>query len=49
MLNKIVATMLAMVMAIAVVGCNTVKGAGQDIKAGGEAISDTASDVSKKM
>jgi entericidin B len=29
--------------------CNTVEGAGQDIKAGGQAISNTASEVKQEM
>lgn len=30
-------------------GCNTVAGAGADIQKGGEAVTDTAKDVQKKM
>lgn len=33
----------------AVVGCNTVAGAGKDVERGGEAIQETAKDVQKKM
>jgi predicted small secreted protein len=36
-------TMLAASVAIA--GCNTVKGAGQDVSAAGHAVSDTAQDA----
>jgi entericidin B len=43
---------LAMLLAtatIALSACNTIEGAGQDLKAGGEAISKTANDVKKKI
>ena len=33
----------------AISGCNTVAGAGQDVKAGGEAITDGARDVQRKL
>lgn len=33
----------------ALTACNTIGGAGEDIKAGGDAISDTADDVKDKM
>lgn len=34
---------------LALAACNTVQGVGQDVKSGGEAISNTASDVQKKL
>ncbi len=34
---------------VAISGCNTVAGAGQDIERGGQAIEGTAKDVQKKM
>jgi entericidin B len=53
MLKKIlliVTTLAAITLApIALTGCNTVAGAGTDIKSGGEAVTDTAKDVQKKM
>ncbi|HEX6141564.1 MAG TPA: entericidin A/B family lipoprotein [Geminicoccaceae bacterium] len=38
---------LFMIMALA--GCNTISGAGEDIGAAGEAMSDTAEDVEEDM
>lgn len=41
---------LILLMAIAgLIGCNTMEGAGKDISAGGEAITDSAKDVKKGM
>lgn len=34
-------------VSFALTGCNTIKGAGQDISAGGKAISNAAEDVQK--
>ncbi|MCZ4305168.1 entericidin A/B family lipoprotein [Zoogloeaceae bacterium G21618-S1] len=34
---------------LALTGCNTIKGAGQDIEAGGEKVQETAQDVKNKM
>jgi predicted small secreted protein len=31
------------------IGCNTIEGAGKDIKRGGEAVSETAKDVKRDM
>jgi entericidin B len=42
-----IAMLLAAMFMIA--GCNTVKGAGQDIEAGGEKVQRSAEDVQKKM
>jgi predicted small secreted protein len=45
-------TIKGLVLALAVMGlsaCNTISGAGQDIEAGGEAISDTAKKVQSDM
>ena len=46
-------TILAMLMLVGVLGsvagCNTVNGMGKDIERAGEATSDTARDVSRKM
>ncbi len=46
--------MLLVLLTLAVAGgaltaCNTIGGAGEDIKAGGDAISDTADDVKDQM
>jgi entericidin B len=43
-------TMIASVLLVGLAAaCNTVQGAGQDIKAGGQAISNTASEVKQDM
>lgn len=42
-------SLLFMCAGLALAGCNTVAGAGKDIKSGGEAVEDTARDVQKKM
>lgn len=49
MLRKffVAATLIASVGAV--VGCNTVAGAGKDVERGGEKIQETAKDVQKKM
>lgn len=39
----------ALVMALGISACNTVKGAGEDIESAGDAISDTANDVQNDM
>lgn len=49
MFYKALILMLGVVMTTAVVGCNTVKGVGQDVQAGGEAISTSAQKVSNKL
>jgi predicted small secreted protein len=36
-------------MALALSGCNTMKGMGEDVSAAGGAMSDTAEDVEQKM
>lgn len=40
---------LAAAAAFLLGACNTIEGAGKDIKAGGEAVQDTAKDVKGKM
>ena len=43
-------TLIALLLAtLALAACNTVNGAGKDISAAGNAVSDTATDVEKKM
>ena len=39
---KIIASLIALSFALALAGCNTVKGAGQDIQKAGTAIEDAA-------
>ncbi|OCG19499.1 entericidin [Gilliamella sp. Fer1-1] len=41
--------MLGVAMTTLIVGCNTVKGVGEDVESGGKAISHTAEKVSDKM
>lgn len=36
-------------VSVALIGCNTVKGVGQDVERGGEKVQDVARDVQKKM
>lgn len=40
---------LGLFMILALAGCNTISGAGEDIGAAGEAMSDTAEDVEEDM
>lgn len=40
---------LPFILLAALAACNTVSGAGKDIQAGGEAISDTADDVGEEI
>lgn len=49
MFYKALILMFGIVMTTMVVGCNTVKGVGKDVQAGGEAISTSAQKVSNKM
>ncbi len=49
MFNRALIFMLGVVMATFIVGCNTVKGVGQDVEAGGKALSTSAQKVSNKM
>lgn len=41
--------LLVALAVLGVVACNTVEGAGKDIKAGGEVVSDTANTTKQKM
>jgi len=47
MLKKLVALLALAGLAIVVAGCNTVEGAGKDIKAGGAAIEKSADQAKK--
>ncbi|OCG25069.1 entericidin [Gilliamella sp. wkB108] len=40
---------LGIAMTTVIVGCNTVKGVGEDVQSGGKAISKSAEKVSEKM
>ena len=42
-------TLLVCTAVIVLAGCNTVKGAGQDISRGGQAVSNTATEVQQNM
>lgn len=44
-MKKFLLAALLLTGSFALVACNTVEGAGEDIEAGGDAISDTARDV----
>ena len=47
MLQRVMATLVMLGFIGAIVGCNTIAGAGKDIERGGEAIHDKAKDVQK--
>jgi predicted small secreted protein len=47
MLNKLIALLALAGLSIVVAGCNTVEGAGKDIKAGGAAIEKSAGQAKK--
>jgi entericidin B len=49
MFKTIFATLVMLGVFGAIVGCNTIAGAGKDIERGGEAVHDTAKDAQKKM
>lgn len=46
-MKSLIAVILSGVLALA--GCNTIKGAGQDIEAGGEKVQEAAQDAKEKM
>ena len=48
-MRPIIIRLAALVGLIAVAGCNTVGGFGQDVEQGGEAISDTAQEVERDI
>ncbi|WP_072280987.1 entericidin A/B family lipoprotein [Rappaport israeli] len=43
------AFVLGLVSVVALTGCNTVKGVGKDVQKGGEAVTQTATEVQQKM
>jgi predicted small secreted protein len=49
MFNKIFAILLLIGVFGTIAGCNTVNGMGKDLERAGEATSDTARDVGRKM
>lgn len=49
MIYKALILIFGIVMATVTVGCNTVKGVGEDVQGGGEAISSSAQAVSNKL
>ena len=48
MVKKLVLALVAGGIVFSAAACNTVKGAGQDVKAAGQAVSDTAEDAKPK-
>jgi predicted small secreted protein len=48
-LKNLIALLMIAGFTIAIGGCNTIGGFGQDVEEGGEAISDTAEDVEEDM
>jgi len=46
---KTILSLLTLAGFLMLAGCNTVQGLGQDIKSGGEAVSDGAEKVKKKL
>ncbi len=47
-MKELIALILLMSV-VGLVGCNTMEGAGKDISAGGDAVTDTARDVKRDM
>jgi entericidin B len=47
-MKQLIALILLMSI-VGLVGCNTMEGAGKDISAGGDTVSDTARDVKRDM
>ena len=47
-MKQLIALILLMSI-VGLVGCNTMEGAGKDISAGGDAVTDTAKDVKRDM
>ena len=48
-LRHMLAFFAAAILALAVTGCNTMRGAGEDVEAGGEAVSETAEDTEEAI
>ena len=47
-MKQLIVLILLMSM-VALIGCNTMEGAGKDISAGGDTVTDTARDVKRDM
>jgi predicted small secreted protein len=47
-MKQLIMLILLMSM-VGLIGCNTMEGAGKDISAGGDAVSETAKDVKRDM
>jgi entericidin B len=49
MMKKMIALVSLLGFALALVGCNTISGAGKDVEATGKGIDNAAKDVQKKL
>jgi entericidin B len=47
--GAVLALFLGLFMILALAGCNTMRGAGEDVSSAGDAVSDTAEDVQDEM
>lgn len=48
-MSRLTVALAALFIALGLGACNTVRGAGEDIQSGGEAISDTATEVQREL
>ncbi len=48
-MKKIVAALFAIALIPAITACNTIEGMGKDVKAGGEAVEETAVEVKEDL
>lgn len=48
-MKKFVAALFAIVLIPAVTACNTIEGMGKDVKAGGQAVEETAAEVKEDI
>ncbi len=48
-MKKLVAALFAVALIPALTACNTVKGVGKDVQAGGEAVEEVATEVQKEI
>ncbi|KCZ94947.1 entericidin ecnab [Hyphomonas hirschiana VP5] len=48
-MKKVVAALLAVAVLPALAACNTIEGVGKDVKAGGQAVEDTAVEVKEDI
>lgn len=49
MTQKLLMTLMTLLMLGTLYGCNTIQGAGKDIERGGEKVQDAAKEVKKKL